>query len=66
MPKTNNEVELLELGKDMSYVRMNGKEVPIQTKKFINNILKNIKELNEKISKLEKMIDNISPLPDVI
>ena len=55
-------VELLELGKDISYVRMNGKEIPIDTKRFINNILSNISELMDRIKILEGK--SISPIPD--
>ena len=62
MKKKNNAIELLELGKDISYVRMNGKEVPIDTKRFINNILSNITELMDRIKILEDM--SVSPIPD--
>ena len=54
-------IELLELGKDISYVRMNGKEIPIDTKRFVNMILLNIKELKNEIERLRLII---SPVPD--
>ena len=62
MKKKNNALELLELGKDVSYVRMNGKDIPIDTKRFINNILSNITELMDRVKILEDM--SISPIPD--
>ena len=57
MGRKTDDVELLELGKDISYVRMNGKEIPIDTKRFINNILSNITELMDRISQLETILN---------
>jgi len=41
---------------------MNGKEIPIDTKRFINNILSNISELMDRIKILEDK--PFSPIPD--
>ena len=61
MKRKTDDVELLELGGNISYVRMNGKEVPIDTKRFVNMILLNIKELKNEIERLRLII---SPVPD--
>lgn len=61
MGRKTDDVELLELGKDISYVRMNGKEIPIDTKRFVNMILLNIKELKDEIERLKFIV---SPVPD--
>jgi len=61
MGRKTDDVELLELGKDISYARMNGKEIPIDTKRFVNMILLNIKELKDEIERLKFIV---SPVPD--